>query len=292
MTKAIITTEHLFYTYRSGAIQKVALVNVSMEIERGSCAAIIGVTGSGKSTLIQHFNGLLTSTSGTVLVDGVNVGGKEVDLRALRQRVGMLFQFPESQLFAKTVYADVAFGLQRMKIGRHEQRARVFAALELVGLPHQEYASRSPFALSGGQQRRVALAGVLAMSPSVLILDEPTVGLDADARSEFYTYLQRVQHTRGTTIILVTHDMSEVATLADMLFVLHNGNLVMQGTPRSLFSQGEQLQKWGLATPPLSELLSLLRKQGMNIAPETLTVDEAFAALKNIRRQVPRTRER
>ncbi len=292
MNDAIITTEHLFYTYRSGSIDKAAVVDVSMAIERGSCVAIIGVTGSGKSTLIQHFNGLLTPTSGTVIVDGVNVGGKGVDLRALRQRVGMLFQFPESQLFAKTVFADVAFGLQRMKIGRHEKRARVFAALELVGLPHQEFATRSPFALSGGQQRRVALAGVLAMSPSVLILDEPTVGLDADARNEFYTYIQRVQRTRGVTIILVTHDMHEVATLADMLFVLHNGNLVMQGTPRSLFSQGEQLQKWGLAAPPLSELLALLRKQGMDIPLATLTVDEAFAALKQLRQSVPPIRER
>ena len=292
MTNAIITTEHLFHTYQSGAIQKAALVDVTMEVERGSCAAIIGVTGSGKSTLIQHFNGLLTPTSGAVIVDGINVGSKGVDLRALRQRVGMLFQFPESQLFARTVYADVAFGLQRMKIGRHEKRARVFAALELVGLPHQEYASRSPFALSGGQQRRVALAGVLAMSPSVLILDEPTVGLDADARDEFYTYLQNVRRSRGVTVILVTHDMNEVATLADLLFVLHNGNLVMQGTPRSLFSQGEQLQKWGLAAPPLSELLALLRKQGMDIPLETLTVEEAFTALKNIRQHSSRRRER
>ena len=284
MTHAIITTSHLFYTYQTGPTQKAALVDITMEIERGSCAAIIGVTGSGKSTLVQHFNGLLTSTAGSVMVDGVNVGGKGVDLRALRQRIGMLFQFPESQLFAKTVFADVAFGLQRMNIGRHEKRTRVTAALELVGLPHQEYGARSPFALSGGQQRRVALAGVLAMSPSVLILDEPTVGLDADARKEFYTYLQRVQRTRGVTVILVSHDMSEVAMLADILFVLHSGNLVMQGSPRSLFAQSDQLHKWGLATPPLSELLSLLRKQGMAIPEETFTLDEAFSVLsKNYR---------
>lgn len=268
-------------------MQKAALVDITMEIERGSCAAIIGVTGSGKSTLVQHFNGLLMPTSGSVIVDGVNVGSKGVDLRALRQRVGMLFQFPETQLFEKTVFADVAFGLQRMKLGRHEKRARVLAALELIGLPHREYGSRSPFALSGGQQRRVALAGVLAMSPSVLILDEPTVGLDAEARNEFYTYLQRVQRTRGVTVILVSHDMNEVAMLADMLFVLHNGNLVMQGSPRSLFAQGDQLHKWGLAAPPLSELLSLLRTQGMVIPPEILTVDEAFAVLKNIRHIQP-----
>ncbi len=283
MTNTIIATRNLFHTYQSGPMQLSALVDITMEIERGSCAAIIGVTGSGKSTLVQHFNGLLMPTSGSVIVDGVNVGSKGVDLRALRQRVGMLFQFPETQLFEKTVFADVAFGLQRMKLGRHEKRARVLAALELIGLPHQEYGSRSPFALSGGQQRRAALAGVLAMSPSVLILDEPTVGLDAEARNEFYTYLQRVQRTRGVTVILVSHDMNEVAMLADMLFVLHNGNLVMQGSPRSLFAQGDQLHKWGLAAPPLSELLSLLRTQGMVIPAETLTVDEAFAALKNIR---------
>ncbi len=287
MTNTIIATRNLFHTYQSGPMQKAALVDITMEIERGSCAAIIGVTGSGKSTLVQHFNGLLMPTSGSVIVDGVNVGSKGVDLRALRQRVGMLFQFPETQLFEKTVFADVAFGLQRMKLGRHEKRARVLAALELIGLPHREYGSRSPFALSGGQQRRVALAGVLAMSPSVLILDEPTVGLDAEARNEFYTYLQRVQRTRGVTVILVSHDMNEVAMLADMLFVLHNGNLVMQGSPRSLFAQGDQLHKWGLAAPPLSELLSLLRTQGMVIPPEILTVDEAFAVLKNIRHIQP-----
>jgi len=152
----------------------------------------------------------------------------------------------------------------------------------LVGLHHQAYGVRSPFALSGGQQRRVALAGVLAMSPSVLILDEPTVGLDAEARNEFYTYLQRVQRTRGVTVILVSHDMNEVALLADMLFVLHNGNLVMQGSPRFLFSHGDQLHKWGLAAPPLSELLTRLRKQGMAIPRETFTLDEAFAALKDV----------
>ena len=280
MSDAIIVTQNLFYSYQTGLLRKVALSDITMEIERGSCAAIIGITGSGKTTLVQHFNGLLTPTSGTVLVDGVNVGGKGVDLRRLRQRVGMLFQFPESQLFEKTVFADVAFGLQRMHIGRHERRARVHAALELVGLPYQEFGARSPFALSGGQQRRVALAGVLAMSPSILILDEPTVGLDADARQEFYVYLQRVRRERGVTVILVSHDMSEVAALADMLFVLYDGQIVMQGSPRSLFSQGEQLFKWGLAAPPLSDLLTTLRKRGMQLSPDILTLDEAFNALK------------
>jgi energy-coupling factor transport system ATP-binding protein len=277
----IIQTEHLTHIYRSGSVEKIALNDVSLEIERGSCAAIIGVTGSGKTTLVQHFNGLLRPTRGMVLVDGVNVGVSGVDLRVLRQHVGMLFQFPESQLFEKTVYADVAFGPRRMHLGKHEIRARVHAALDIVGLPHKEYASRSPFDLSGGQRRRIALAGVLAMSPRILILDEPTAGLDADARDEFYIYLKRVQQRQQVTIILVSHDMSEVATLADTLFVLAQGQLVMQGSPRRLFSQGDQLRQWGLAAPPLSELLSQLRARGVPIPDDTFTLDEAFATLLN-----------
>jgi len=216
-----------------------------------------------------------------VLVDGVNVGVSGVDLRVLRQQVGMLFQFPESQLFEKTVYADVAFGPRRMHLGKHEIRARVHAALDIVGLSHKEYASRSPFDLSGGQRRRIALAGVLAMSPRILILDEPTAGLDADARDEFYSYLKRVQQRQQVTIILVSHDMSEVATLADTLFVLSEGQLVMQGSPRQIFSHGEQLRQWGLAAPPLSELLFQLRTQGVPIPDDTFTLDEAFATLIN-----------
>ena len=280
----IIQTEHLYHTYRSGSIEKIAVSDISLAIERGSCAAIIGVTGSGKTTLVQHFNGLLRPTRGTVLVDGVNVGVSGVDLRALRQRVGMLFQFPESQLFERTVYADVAFGPRRMHLGKHEIRARVQAALDIVGLPHKEYASRSPFDLSGGQRRRIALAGVLAMSPRILILDEPTAGLDADSRDEFYRYLKRVQERQQVTIILVSHDMSEVATLADTLFVLSEGQLVMQGSPRDIFSHGDQLRQWELAAPPLSELLSQLRSHGVSIPEDTFTLNEAFAVLSHQRK--------
>ena len=279
MTEPIITTQHLSHTYHSAHSDKPALEDINLEIARGSCAAIIGVTGSGKSTLIQHFNGLLRPTAGTVLVDGIDVRASGVDLRVLRQHVGMLFQFPESQLFERTVFADVAFGPRRMRLGRHEIRARVLTALETVGLPHQEYGARSPFELSGGQRRRVALAGVLAMLPRILILDEPTVGLDADARNEFYMYLRRAQRLQDVTIVLVSHDMTEVASLADQLFVLHNGRLVMQGAPRSLFVEGEHLRQWGLAAPPLSELLALLRKEGLAVPPDIFTLDEAFAWL-------------
>jgi len=272
---------HIYQTNQSSPLQKAALIDINLEITRGSCVAIIGITGSSKSTLVQHFNGLLRPTSGTVIVNGVDVNAKGLDLALLRQRVGMLFQFPEAQLFERTVYADVAFGPRRMKLGRHEIRTRVLTALDMVGLPHREFAQRSPFELSGGQMRRVALAGVLAMSPTILVLDEPTVGLDADGRIEFYSYLGRIRQEKGVTIVLVSHDMAEVASLADWLFVLHDGQLVMQGTPLSVYNQGDVLRKWGLATPPLNELLTLLRKKGLTIPEEIFTLEEAFALLQN-----------
>ena len=295
MTDPIIITKNLCHTYQSGPLLKAALVDINLEIERGSCVAIIGVTGSGKSTLVQHFNGLLHPTAGTIIVDGINVSAKRArdpDLQTLRRRVGMLFQFPEAQLFEHTVYADIAFGPRRMKLSKHEVRTRVLKALETVGLPPRDFAQRSPFELSGGQMRRVALAGVLAMSPAILVLDEPTTGLDADGRAEFYYYLRRAQQEQGVTIVLVSHDMTEVAALANWLCVLHNGRLVMQGMPRTVFAQGGALHSWGLAEPPLSELLMLLRKQGMDIPEETLTLDEAFAALQKNLQTTLRVRER
>jgi energy-coupling factor transport system ATP-binding protein len=282
LSEPIIVCQNLCHVYQSGPLRKDALVDVSLRIARGSCAAIIGVTGSGKSTLVQHFDGLLRPTSGRVIVDGVDVSDRDADLAALRRRVAMLFQFAEAQLFAPTVFADVAFGPQRMKLERREVRQRVLAALALVGLPPHDFAARSPFDLSGGQMRRVALAGVLAMSPDVLILDEPTTGMDADAREEFYSYLQRVRRERGVTVVLVSHDMAEVAGLADHLFVLHEGHLVMEGTPRSVFAHPEQLREWGLAAPPLSELLALLRRRGVPVTRDALTVDEAFAVLRRV----------
>lgn len=280
MTDPIISVKNLYHTYQSGPLQKAALIDISMEIERGSCSAIIGITGSGKSTLVQHFNGLLRPTSGSLIVDGVNVKARGGDLKALRQRVGMLFQFPEAQLFEHTIYADVAFGPRRLNLPKSEVRTRVLHALDAVGLPPRTYAQRSPFELSGGQRRRAALAGVLAMSPKILVLDEPTAGLDADGRAEFYYYLQHIQQKEGVTIILVSHDMSEVATLADQLFVLYNGRLVAQGTPRTIFGQGQTLHQWGLTETPLGELLILLRKQGVALPSDVFTFEEALNALQ------------
>ena len=279
MVEPIIVAHHLTHIYRSGQGERTALSDINLEIMPGSCVAIIGFNGSGKTTLMQHFNGLLRPTSGEIIVDGINVGARGTDLRLLRQHVGMLFQSPESQLFERTIYADVAFGPQRMHLGRHEVRARVIAALALVGLPHSEYGWRSPFDLSGGQQRRVALAGVLAMTPVILALDEPSVGLDAEGRAEFYSYVRRIQQERGATIVLVSHDMAEVAALADQIFVMFEGRLVMQGTPREIFAHSEQLQTWRLAPPPLSELLTLLRRQGVVLPVNVFTLDDIFAAL-------------
>jgi len=290
LTDPIIITRNLSHTYQSGPLSKVALVDINLEVARGSCAGIIGVTGSGKSTLVQHFNGLLRPTSGTVIVDGLSVNAAEVDLAQLRQRVGMLFQFPEAQIFERTVFADVAFGPRRMKLDRHEVRTRVIRALETVGLPPREYAQRSPFELSGGQMRRVALAGVLAMSPSILILDEPTTGLDAEGRAEFYSYLRGVREKQGITIALISHDMAEVAALADWLFILHGGRLVLQGTPHRVFSQGDQLREWGLAAPPLSELLASLRRQGLAVPEEVFTLEDAFNSLQQVYKML-RTRK-
>jgi energy-coupling factor transport system ATP-binding protein len=281
LTEPIILTKNLYHHYQSGSLQKAALIDITLEIPCGSCAAIIGVTGSGKSTMIQHFNGLLRPSSGKVIVDGIDVTARGADMQALRRRVGMLFQYPESQLFEHTIYADVAFGPKRLKLSKRDVRSRVQSALEAVGMPACEFGARSPFELSGGQQRRVAMAGVLAMKPSILVLDEPTTGLDADARAEFYYYLKRVQHEQDVTIVIVSHDMSEVAELADQLFVLHQGKLVMQGRPRDIFSQGEALRAWGLAAPSLSELLSLLRSRGVSISNDIFTLDEAYAALRS-----------
>lgn len=281
MNEAIIQVQHLSHIYaakQATALRRPALLDINLEIARGSCTAIIGVTGSGKSTLVQHFNGLLLPTSGTVIVDGIEVGASKADLPKLRQQVGLLFQFPEAQLFEKTVYADVAFGPQRLHLSRQEMRVRVIQALASVGLPHATYAQRSPFELSGGQRRRVALAGVLAMRPTILVLDEPGVGLDAEGREEFYKHIRALKQ-EGITVILVSHDMAEVAALADQLFVLHQGSLVMQGVPHTIFAQTALLHDYGLAPPPLSMLLTLLRQRGLDVPVEIATVEDAFTFL-------------
>ncbi len=286
MSEAIIQVRNLSYTYaakRDAALRRPALLDINLDIQAGSCAAIIGVTGSGKSTLVQHFNGLLLPTSGSVIVDGIEVGERRAELQQLRQRVGLLFQFPEAQLFEHTIFADIAFGPRHLHLTRQQVRVRVAEALEMVGLPVQEFGHRSPFELSGGQQRRVALASVLAMHPRILILDEPGVGLDAEGKEEFYQCIQRL-HAQGITVVLISHDMAEVASLADHLFVLHLGRLVTQGTPRQVFAQAELLREHGLAPLPLSSLFMYLRQRGLPVPSDVMSVEEAFHALTHLQR--------
>ena len=278
MTDPIISVENLAYRYQSSPAGRFALEGISLQIARGGCTAIVGVTGSGKSTLVQHFNGLLRPWSGRVLLNGVDLAG--ADMRPVRRAVGMLFQFPEAQLFAPTLFADVMFGPQRAGLPPAAAAARAADALALVSLPPHDYAMRSPFSLSGGQQRRAALAGVLALDPQVLALDEPTVGLDAAGRAELLHAIAAARQARGVTVVLVSHDMAEVAALADWVAVLQGGRLVAQGTPATIFADPAALRGWGLAAPPLFELLALLRAQGLALPAEISTVAQALAALR------------
>lgn len=275
-----IQVEALTYQYSAGTpLARTALADISFSIEDGSCVAIIGVTGSGKSTLVQHFNGLLRPGSGRVVVNEIDVGAKGADLARLRRVVGLVFQSPETQLFASSVFEEVAFGPRQVGMRETKVARVVEEALHIVGLPQETFGQRDPFSLSGGQMRRVALAGVLAMEPAILILDEPSAGLDGTGRAELYRLLERLRAERQTTVLLVSHDMSEVARLAERVLVLHQGRLVLDGRPRDLFRQGHALAEWGLDVPSLSQVGALLRKQGFPLADEALTLDEMTRAI-------------
>jgi energy-coupling factor transport system ATP-binding protein len=274
----IVSIQELSHVFGSGPSPVVAVDRVTLQVARGSCLAVVGAGGSGKSTLIKHLNGLLRPTTGRVVVDGFDVRAGRFNLPGLRRRVGMLFQSPEAQLFERTVYAEVAFGLRQLGIARREMNARITSALDRVGLPARSYGSRSPFELSGGQMRRVALASILALEPSLLVLDEPTIGLDSPGREEFYACVARARSERGMTVILVSHDMGEVADLADQIAVMHDGRLVALGTPREIFVRSDDLVRWRLALPPLVELLERLRVRGLAIPSDVFTLDEAIAA--------------
>lgn len=279
-----ILVEHLTHVYNAGAPNaRMALRDINLTIKDGSCVAVIGVTGSGKSTLVQHFNGLLRPTSGRVVVDGLDVGARATrgaDLRTLRRHVGLLFQFPEAQLFAATVYDDVAFGPRQLGLSAKAVRSRVLWALDAVALADDEaLLRRSPFALSGGQRRRVALAGVLAMRPRTLVLDEPSAGLDAEARDELYAQLSALRRRQGVTLILVSHDMGEVTALADNLFVLAEGELRLSGAPEAVFGRSDEIIAAGLLPTPLAQVSALARTHGLAVPRETTTVEATAAGL-------------
>lgn len=269
----------LSYVYAPGTPWTIkALDGVNLEIADGEVIGLIGHTGSGKSTLIQHFNGLLKPSGGSLHVQGFSVE-KGANLRPLRQKVGLVFQYPEHQLFEETVAADVAFGLKNIDVAKETVPERVEEALKAVGLAYDEFKERSPFELSGGQMRRVAIAGVLAMAPEILILDEPTAGLDPQSRRELLAYLRSIQQERAITLIIVSHSMDEVAAFVQRIIVMDKGRIYAQGKPAEIFSRGGELRAIGLDIPPLTELMLALRAKGKRLPVDVLTLADAKAAI-------------
>ena len=265
-----IEVRHLSHTYGEGsAIRTVALDDISFTINDGEFVGIVGHTGSGKSTLVQHLNGLLKPSSGQVLIDGQDLNGEKVNRRALRQRIGLVFQYPEYQLFEETVAKDIAFGPRNQGLSKGEIDQRVRKAMQNVHMDYDRYAEKSPFELSGGQMRRVAIAGVLAMEPSVLILDEPVAGLDPRGRDRILSMLEELHEKEHTTILMVSHSMEDMARLASRLLVISGGRLEADGTPRDIFSKPDLLHAIGLDIPEAAKLCALLREKGYDL-PENL----------------------
>ena len=261
-----IEVRHLTHCYSEGsALSTVALSDICMTIADGEFLGIIGHTGSGKSTLVQHLNGLLKPTAGQVLVDGEDLNGEHVNRRALRQRIGLVFQYPEYQLFEETVAKDIAFGPKNQGLPKEEISERVRYAMDCVHLDYEKYSERSPFELSGGQMRRVAIAGVLAMKPAVLILDEPTAGLDPRGRDRILTMLEELHRRENTTIVMVSHSMDDMARLATRLVVMAEGKILASGTPREIFAQEEMMVSAGLGVPEAARLCRALREKGLDL---------------------------
>ena len=274
-----ITLEHVSHTYQPGSpFQAAALCDVSLTIRREDFLALIGHTGSGKSTLAQHINGLLRPTAGRVLLDGQDIEEKGFSKKQLRQRVGLVFQYPEHQLFEETVAKDVAFGPRNLGLSAQETADRVREALERVGLPYDEIAEKSPFELSGGQMRRAAMAGVLAMRPEMLVLDEPAAGLDPQSREEMLQMIARL-HAQGDGIVMISHSMDDVARYATRAVVREKGRAVMEGTPAQVFRQAERLEEMGLEVPAVCRMGRALRAAGVPFPEDIFREDDAFSAL-------------
>lgn len=274
-----ITIKNLTHKYNEGMpFEKTALKDINIEINTGEFVGIIGHTGSGKSTLIQMFNGLIKPTMGQVIVNGQDINEDKVNKKEIRQKVGLVFQYPEYQLFEMTVKQDVAFGPKNLGLSEEEVSERVRYALDAVGLD-ESYYEKSPFELSGGQKRRVAIAGVLAMKPETLILDEPTAGLDPRGRNELFAQLQKMHQELGLTIVLISHSMEDVARYAEKLIVLYKGKIAYEGTPREVFAHGTKLEEIGLAMPQIRYVMAALKEKGVPIDPDVLTVEEAASQL-------------
>ena len=271
-----IQVKNLKHIYEKGMpTESVALEDVSFEVEDGELLGIIGHTGSGKSTLLQHLNGLLKPDEGTIVIGGVDITAPGVSMVEIRKRIGLVFQYPEYQLFEETVAKDVAFGPRNLGLADSEIEERVREALELVGLDYEDMKDRSPFELSGGQKIRVAIAGVIAMRPEVLILDEPTAGLDPKAHKDVLKMIEDVHGKTGNITVLVSHNMADIANLSDKVLVIDSGRVVTMGTPEEVFSKRDELSSVGLDLPPITCLTEALRERGFKIRETILSVEDA-----------------
>ncbi len=275
-----IEISNLNYVYMAGSpFEKQALKDVSLSIKDGEFVGIIGHTGSGKSTLIQHLNGLIMPTSGSISVCGIDVTEKGADLKTLRQKVGLVFQYPEHQLFEETIYKDISYGPKNMGLSADEIHERVCEAMRYVGLS-EKYMNRSPFDLSGGQKRRVAIAGVLAMRPEVLILDEPAAGLDPAGREEILTQIRALYLERKTTVLLVSHSMEDVAKVTGRIIVMNKGSVALDGKPKDIFAQADALRSMGLDVPQITQLICELKRRGVKIDQSIYTIEKAKATIQ------------
>lgn len=276
---AVLTVQNLIHSYSTGTpFEKRALNGVDFEFSSGEIVALIGHTGSGKSTLLKHLNGLLKPDSGDVLLDGKSIFENKKTLYDCRFKIGLCFQYPEQQLFESTLYRDIAFGPSNMKLSADEIDRRVKKAMDFVGLPY-EYLENSPFDLSGGEKRRAAIAGVLAMEPSVLILDEPTAGLDPAGKKSLLKLILNYNAETGATVIFVSHNMDDVAAVSNRVLVMQNGGVALSGDVASVFSQAEKLTEMGLDVPEITRVILELKKQGVDVDGGIFTVEDAKAAL-------------
>ena len=277
-----LVIKNLTHTYSIGTpFEHKALDNVSLTVERGEFIGVIGHTGSGKSTLMQHLNGLLKPTSGQIILDGVDIWSDKKATRQARFRVGLVFQYPEYQLFEETVYKDIAYGPKNMKLSPEEIDRRVREAAGFVGITDEQL-EVSPFDLSGGQKRRVAIAGVIAMEPEILILDEPTAGLDPVGREEILANIEAYRQAKNATIMMVSHSMNDVARLTERLLVMNESRLAMDGTPREVFCRAEELLEMGLDIPEITQVFLRLKQMGLDVEP-VYTIDQAVAAMKRLK---------
>lgn len=278
-----IKIENLKHVYMpKSPFEKMALNNINLEINEQEFVALIGHTGSGKSTLIQHLNGLLKGTEGKITVDGIDLSDKKTKLSDIRKKVGLVFQYPEYQLFEETIEKDIEFGPRNMGLEQEAITKRVKKSMEMVGLDYEEYKDISPFELSGGQKRRVAIAGVIAMEPKILILDEPTAGLDPKGRDDILAQIKLLHANYNMTIILVSHSMEDVARIASRVIVMNNGDIALDGTVSEVFKQIDILEKIGLGVPQVTYMINKLRSKGFDISDDIFTVEDAKEALLKI----------